>query len=96
MQRVGDPCPRFWHWRSQTIDRSRRTDVDKATFDRIDASGLTKEDVLGCGTLEEPVKGLRLSGPFKWDQTDHDQEQFRTNGDDQPFVHGGAKHGRFI
>ena len=41
-------------------------------------------------------QGLDIVSAFGWDQTDHDQGQFRTNGNDQSFVHGGAKHGSFI
>ena len=55
VQRVEDPCLRLWHWRSQTIDRSGRTDADKATADGFDANGLTKEKVRG---YVEHSKGL--------------------------------------
>ena len=41
-------------------------------------------------------QGSDTLSAVEWDQTDHDQEQFRTNGDDQSFVRGGAKHGSFI
>ena len=66
----------------------------KATFDGIDASGLTKEEVRGCVGHSRGL--LDILSAFEWDQTDHDQEQFEQNGDDQSFVHGGARHGSFI
>ena len=62
---LGIPVLGFGTGEAKQIDRSRRTDADKATFDGIDASGLTNEEVRGyVGTLEGPVKGLTLSGPL--------------------------------